>query len=147
MKNGIKIAGGIFAIIFAVIMLGVVVVKGGSTVQEIDGKDGAKYEIALDIPTGIVDLVKECKLKEVGDHCEVAITVKAKLLKKPDVVAEDPIKGNVEVIQDGKVLETKEVSPDIKEVKPIKDLEVPINIPDIKPEETKEVPVEDPAKV
>jgi len=146
MKNGLKIAGGVFAVIFAIIMFSIVVAKGGSTVQKIDGKDGAKYEIALDIPTGIVDLVKECKLKEVGDQCEVAIAVKAKLLKKPDVVTEDTVKGSVEVIQDGKVLDTKEVTPDVKAVEPVKDIKVPANIPDVPLKEEKPVPVKDPAK-
>jgi len=78
-----KVIGSIVAVLLVVISFSLVLMSGGESEQVIPGKNGSEYSVLLDLPTGILELIEECKLKEVDQTCNVAVTVKVKLLKKP----------------------------------------------------------------
>ena len=76
------------SVVVGALALVYVVVMGGSTTQTFPGKNGAEYEVQLQIAEGVIELAEQCKLKEIGQECEVAINVKVKMTKVPIVSAE-----------------------------------------------------------
>lgn len=96
MKNFLDLlkgkAPGWLAAVIASLALAYVIAMGGSTTQEFPGKNGSEYEVQLQIPEGVMELIEQCKLKEVGQECEVAVNVKVKMTKAPDVAVTEPEK-------------------------------------------------------
>ena len=82
------------SIVVGALSIAYVVVMGGSIVQTFPGKNGSEYEVQLQIAEGVIELVEQCKLKEVGQECEVALNVKVKMTKAPTTSIE-PVKEEV----------------------------------------------------
>ena len=55
------------------------------TEQEIKTPNGAEYLVKLELNESIVELIEDCKLKEVNDTCEVKVGVKVTMIVAPRV--------------------------------------------------------------
>lgn len=142
MKDFFKTKAPWITTVVAVLALIYTLVMGGASVQTFPGKGGSEYEVQLQIPAGIMELVEQCKLKEVGQECEVAANVKVTMKKAPtEVTPETPVvpETKPEPVTETKAIDIKD-TPVKKEVDKKKTLEVGkviVPVKDIK----KEIPI------